>query len=349
MRKSNVYEIGTSAPIAVVTYPDELCFAFNRNVISVETKKDIEIVISSGGKSYTDEREPVVKGVKGEVIVDVSGYLQLFFAPGDNELVNPRTIDVSVKFKNTINNLHLDFSLYTIWGCVNIGEKFNAGRTLTWFRKFPFTFSAYILANSQILTKQGESDYQKADFEVGSNSLQHLDPSDFFPEANAGEVCSLDIVSESSSVFSVEFDYTFRGDSSIVHDRFIVSDCEDGIYLRWIDRHGFYCYYLFKVGAIAEQAKDYGEEIPVDYADSFGVSRTQGRTVKRSLKVYAPLVDAETYDILSSIAGSPLVCKYEGGKWVPVRIAGATLSKSRDTLQDFEIQINMPDIITQKL
>ena len=50
------------------------------------------------------------------------------------------------------------------------------------------------------------------------------------------------------STFDMTYDITFR--YIVVNPQSVriyvdIDDCEDGIYLRWINRHGFYCYWLF--------------------------------------------------------------------------------------------------------
>ena len=55
--------------------------------------------------------------------------------------------------------------------------------------------------------------------------------------------------------FDLTFQYRFDGTQTKKLRINIVDACVDGgVYLRWINRHGFYCYYLFRKGE--EQIKN---------------------------------------------------------------------------------------------
>ena len=131
-------------------------------------------------------------------------------------------------------------------------------------------------------------------------------------------------------------------------------DCTNGVYLRWIDKHGFYQYWLFGYSQKELSSDEYGERLYKDFESNdsighYGVSRMQGMTMEQSEKLCASLVDEEYYDMLSTIIGSPIIDMYVDGTWVPVRVEGTNLAKKSDHLQDFEITVLLPDIITQRL
>ena len=150
------------------------------------------------------------------------------------------------------------------------------------------------------------------------------------------------------------FDNTFRpiGDGVIIN-RLVVDDSNCGIYIRWIDRHGFYQYYLFMEGESVTESSSEGEKINELYDDSkytyFGVSHYQGKSISRVVKACATLVGADTIDMLMTILSSPLVDMYADGMWIPVNISGGSFARSMEHLQDFEISIEIPDIKSQML
>lgn len=133
----------------------------------------------------------------------------------------------------------------------------------------------------------------------------------------------------------------------------VENDCGNGVYLRWIDRHGFYQYWLFQQGDNENKSDEYGEKLYGTFSDDdygyYGVGWNQGKTMEKSFKACAPLVDKETFDMLLTVHSSPLVDMYVGSTWVPVNIASATVTDNGDNLKDFEITITMPDIISQVL
>ena len=53
--------------------------------------------------------------------------------------------------------------------------------------------------------------------------------------------------------------------------------------------------------------------------------------------------------MLSSIHSSPIVDMYIDGNWIPVNIVAGSFTDNGTDLQDFEIQITMPETITQML
>lgn len=133
----------------------------------------------------------------------------------------------------------------------------------------------------------------------------------------------------------------------------IENDCENGIYLRWIDRHGFYQYWLFQQGTVDNKSDEYGEKLYGNFSDGdysyYGVGWNQGKTMEKSFKACAPLVDNDTFNMLLTVHSSPLVDMYVNSTWVPVNIASVTASDNGENLKDFEITVTMPDVISQVL
>lgn len=144
-------------------------------------------------------------------------------------------------------------------------------------------------------------------------------------------------------------------DSGAIPDYITVEhdECADGVYLRWIDKHGFYQYWLFGYSQQELSSDEYGEKLYKDFESNgvghYGVSRMQGMTMEHSEKLCASLVDDDYYNMLSTIIGSPMIDKYVDGVWMPVRIEGTNLTKKAEHLQDFEITILLPEIMTQRL
>lgn len=325
-----------------IEYPDELCFVFNQQNIVVTTSGNVTTNIY-GGKTFIDERSPY----SGKVKIDISSYLRALFSPEDNQLIKSKEVTVGVR----TNGYYFEFTLTCIWGVINIGEIFNGKRQVTWFRRFPFTFSMYIAAGSKMKTRFDEQSYSNV---VSNAGLVHLTPAELFPDADDFAVIRLEAGVSKGGAFEYTFDNTFRrvGDGTIIN-RLVIDDSECGVYLRWIDRHGFYQYYLLKDGDKVSQSANEGESMNQEYSDSKysynGVSRYQGRTMKRTIKACATLVNKETFNMLSTLHSSPLVDLYVNGNWVPVNIVPGSFTDSGADLQDFEIQITMPEIITQML
>jgi hypothetical protein len=290
-----------------IKYPDEVVFCFNPNMITVNTSSDVTFVISSdsggsGGvfdttfdRTFTIVKRPYFSDNRDEyanyVELDISAYLQACFDINrSGGMVESKVVHVKV----TISGVSMSFDVTAIWGAMNIGEQFDAPRTVVHFTKYPFTVTIF------------------------DQMIKHVSPSDV-PE----------------------------------YVKVVEDDSEDGIYLRWIDRHGFYQYWLFQEGSNENKSEEYGERLMENFYGSkygyYGVSRIQGKTTEGTKKACASLVSKEVFNMLLSIHSSPLVDMYVDETWVPVGIKADTAVDSGEHLQDFEITVILPTIISQSL
>ncbi|UVX35847.1 MAG: hypothetical protein [Bacteriophage sp.] len=336
-----------------VTYPDELCFVFNPQIIQVEGG------ILAGGKSLNTTIYEIVEGEESyrygdtrsnasddNISIDISTYLQSLFDTYSTEAMRFKQVKVQI-----IHNLGgiFSFTINCIWGAMNIGEIFNPSRTVTMFRKFPSTISLYSKGNIQV-RYDGEN-YVSLSVDEG---LINKDFSEYF--ANAKDFGMIKIINtpEAPSTFQYTFDRTFKPlPDDAVFIKVLFNDCDKGIYLRWLDRHGFLQYWLFQEGDLTGQSSNEGEQLNVDYSDIKyaynGMSRYQGKTYQTTRKACATLVERETFNMLSSIHSSPIVDMYIDKNWIPVNIVAGSFTDNGADLQDFEIQIRMPETITQML
>ena len=118
--------------------------------------------------------------------------------------------------------------------------------------------------------------------------------------------------------------------------------CNDGIYLRWIDIYGRYCYWAFKKG---------NSTISLTEESKFVRSRVMKsvKNVGSKTEICAPLVDAETFDFLLNMAASPYIEMYTSEGWVMVDIEAGDIVRERTSLQDFIVTLVLPDTEVQKL
>lgn len=290
-----------------ITYPDEVVFCFNPNIVKVQTENEVTFVISSdsGGsngvfdstfdRTFTISKKPYLTDSRDEyssyVELDVSAYIQAFFDINRNGgMVESKVIHVKV----STSAASFSFDVTAIWGAMNIGEQFDGPRTVVHFTRFPFTVTMF------------------------DGMIKHVSADD-------------------------APDYV-----TIIED-----DSEDGVYLRWIDRHGFYQYWLFQRGTNENKSEEFGEKLLDNFYGSqygyYGVSRIQGKTMEGTIKACATLVSKDVFSMLLSIHSSPLVDMYTDGTWVPVGIKADTAVDNGNVLQDFEITIILPSIISQSL
>ena len=315
-----------------ITYPDKLAFAYNPNPIVITGSEQETISIVGTGKTYNDTRA----AYNGKISIDVSRYLQMF--------VGKDTPSAEVVVE--VAGQTLDFTV--LWGAINIGEKFNASRKLTWYRNLPFTVSMYIPEGGAVSKRYEDTSYESASIATG---VQEINPHTLFTEDKKAFIRMLggDLV----GVFEYTFDYTFL---NIDDNSFIIelepNNCIEGVYLRWIDRHGFRQYRLFVKGETSDKSSTEGEELETDYTDEmprYGVKVYQGKSVERSVKLGAPNVSDEEYERLKMLDSAAWVELYVNGKWVPVRIKTGTVKTVGDHLHDYECEMLLPDIISQSL
>ena len=351
-------------------YQDEIGFAFNVCLIeangvelsridvamSTGEQRDYFSLYSFGGKCYCDVRDYV------QAFFDTMGFGNVEYS---RETKTDMSKDVSFEIVAVLNDgteVSFTFNVFYIWGALKVGgqEVYNGFRTLTWFKGYPFTFGMYAAGGgSVLLSKDGVANRFVSLPEKGVWNVPML-PSD---DGTGYYLISDSIGNVVEATFDTTFDITFKAGAGRGEDRLrinVVDGCE-GLYLRWVNRHGFYCYYLFKVGD--EQRKSISDGIVIrnnllsfdsDYGYKGGAGRLQQMSREDVVSVCAPLVDGETWDMLFDITTSPIVDLFAGYKddkpmWVSVTIAAGNYTKSRADLQDFVCNVVMPEVDVQKL
>lgn len=321
-----------------ISYPDEIIFAFNPQRIVVEAEQEACTFgfIADGVDTLHDERV----FYDGRCEIDFAKYAQLIFKRKERHKALDVVVDMS------LGSFTLSFKV--VWGVVNIGEEWNAPRAVKWFKRFPQTFGVYI-PEGVAVEKREDGGYSPVLTDVsGFNDIRLLQ---VFPTAQTSAGLRV-LNGVQASVFDETFDITF-GTKDVQTWTFEVDDSDSGVFLRWVDRHGWLQYWLFKEGVQAEKSKSEGDELSVSFTDDrdlshYGVVR-ENKSLSRSLKCGAVLLNEDDRRIVSSIASSPYVDWWNGRAWVPVRISGTTLSDKRGGLVDYEVEVVFPNVITQRI
>ena len=325
-----------------IQYPDAVCFCFNPQEITIQTDSIISISISANGETCVDNRHSNSR----KVYADISYYMRSFFSISENLL---ESIFISVEVSSSTDSF--SFTTHCIWGAINIGEVFNDSRIVTWFRNFPFTFSLFIEEEGTTVSVCYDgNEYKTKSLPAG---LNHINVSEWFPFAKEFVVIGLE-GNRANGTFDYTFDYTFGiaiNDGYV--NKIVIDNSKCGIYLRWIDRHGVYQYWLFQEGDNMLQIETDGELLYQDYSDDrysyWGVNRYHAKIMQKTIKACATLVDWNTINMLSTLCSSPLVDLYFSRKWIPVKLSNKTFTRSWKPLQNFEIEIVLPEIISQRL
>ena len=137
----------------------------------------------------------------------------------------------------------------------------------------------------------------------------------------------------------------------------------NGVYLRWIDQQGRYCYYLFReIGSASTVSASSTWErndmnVPTAYIDGVNIETSVRQSIsrKKTRSLGAKLVDSETYDFLLSLAQSVVVDVFDGYDandaplWHRVNIVAGNYEKTAKHYQDFIFSIEEPAQSAQTL
>lgn len=351
-----------------IKYADAVGFAFLPCIIKASGSgvASIETTISRETRTYTYS----VEAFADNCIMDYREYVQalfdgISFGNLDYTMESQQSnlganFTISVKIKNSEGSDLATFSYTTfyVWGAMRAGETWNGFNKLTWFTHFPFSFGLYTSEASQILV--GYEGAPNKLVKPGIAGIVDINTSVLPSKARFWNIYDYDGEIQQGT-FDNTFDLTFclaTGGKQSLLLRIDRDDTESGIYLRWIDRHGFIRYWLFTQGdesrAISSDTSFVRNNLG-EYDDTIfgylGVNgRRQGYGREDTIPLCAPLVDSETFDFLQDLASSPVVDMYLGSnKWQSVTIKAGTYTKTTAELQDFVCNLVINNTQIQQL
>ena len=352
-----------------IKYADAVGFAFLPCIIKASGSgvSSIETTISRETKAHTYS----VEAFADNCIMDYREYVQaLFDGISFGNLDYSResqksnlgaTFNITVKVKNSegSNIAIFSYTTFYVWGAMRAGETWNGRKKLTWFTHFPFSFGIYmseaddllVYADGRITSKLIELAGQGI-YEITSKVLK-AGAKSYSIKDYGGKI--------QQATFDTTFDFTFYLKTSSMYTELAAikaDNTEKGIYLRWVDRHGFYRYWLFTQGdesrAISSDTSFLRNNLG-EYDDTiFGYlganGRRQGYSREDTIPLCAPLVDSETFDFLQDLTSSPVVDMYLGSnKWQSVTIKAGTYTKTTAELQDFVCNLVINNTQIQQL
>lgn len=356
-----------------VEYPNATHFAFVPAIVRVTGvseqggAKQCDVTLSINGRNYTESRETY----KGACIFDIQRYLQTAFDEVDFSDIDyqagvfaysPLKKTVGIMVNGTGGHEVLDDYIDVIWGAISARESSGGNVHRKWFVNFPFTVD--VLADSKTRFNMNIDNGKKTASFGGPPSgtgptgyrMALLDPSG--PFEAFGPTFTVDNVKRSvrfdiTGAIILENDEERIGAMSYTLE---VDRSREGVYLRWIDRQGRYCYYLFRdLGSTAGIAALMTWErndmaVPTAYVSGVNIGTTvrQQFAQKTTRTLGAHLVDRETYDFLLSLARAVVVDVFDGyndddiPQWHRVNIVPASYEKTTKCFQDFIFSIEEP-------
>ena len=341
----------------MLEYPDDPCLVFNPCKFTLTGNlARTRVYVSHGGQSYNATYQTPAGGT-----LDLREFMQSFFdglkMGKDLEQINDfKVSELGKSVSLTIFALssagatlaQFNISVFCVWGCTAVGENYETylspdHRRLRWYKSFPFTVGIYTETARSIVYSDGGANIRT--IALSSKGVYNI----LIDEAGSTDKVILsDAVSPYTERYVIDID----------------EEHTEGVYLRWVDRHGFWHYWLFKEGDPNRQAASrFGMWNRNDYSKhhhTYGWQQDAGRrqsyTRTDVLPLCAPLVDQETFDMLQDVTTSPCVDMFLGydshdePTWTAVTVeAGQYTKEAKKPEQDFLLNVILPEIPTQTL
>lgn len=333
--------------LARVEYPARYAFAFNPLLITVvEETGDVMRSAWIQIGDFLDERSPI----NGEITFDVGPYSCALFDIGnisDNrERIQPVSISVGVIDADG-NSYSSDIQIDIIWGAIAPTEEYNGLTSCRWFSRFPMKLEFFAQAGAKVYKEIDGKGTHTLVSTVSDMGIASIDLSGAFEGDTVVKKAALS-VGDFVNVFDETFDFTFANYESEWEITLKKDDSPCGVFLRWIDKHGFMRYFLFSEGEESTESEDYGDLLEQKYS-AFGryypnIYRQQGKTVMRKMNIAALHLTREEYEYVRSVAFSPVVDMYMGddegtASWLPVLVSSGDTGREQKILEDMEIEL----------
>lgn len=369
----NNSEIGITN--GTIQFPNAYCFVFNPNYIFLELGTEmssVSVEITDGLSTYS------VSCIlfKGSGRCYISRLMELLFV---DEYLEKRSASVTINIKSGNEGVLVSSSTtIAIWGSMKVGDTFGGGimlgslysaedharfmREVIWFKNFPFKVSMFSPSASKSLTLKEDRGIEK--------TIQETTKAGIFEVTLTGSTTKKELLYKIEleaetvkSSFTNVFDKTFTGAQYRYLDellKVIVSNDKEGYYLRWIDQYGFLEYWLFKKSSLTNKNKPGNTTIeddkPIDGIYYPNHERTTHIDNTVTIKCGATNLTKGQYKTVESIVVSPHIDLFKGysmdGReiWIPVNVVSGSYKKNEQkVLQDFELQILLPDTASQSL
>lgn len=306
--------------------------------------------------------------LNGYAHVDISAYLRAEFAGRAKGTDIFRTTSNVLVQVGDGTNLEEELLYTVVYGAMLPGETFNASRSVRLWSAYPQVVSFF---HGNQYNEEANIYLQK---DRNEPQQWQLPQSDFYdamisnydnqaeeePMQESGQIIIYPTSATTLTTFTMQFDGTFtaiEGETIInitVDNR---PQCDDHIFLRWLDKHGFWQYWLCKVGEVQMTDAVVGSALTFLTGTTYPyyATRNIGKSLVKQVTACATNLTEEEWRMLSTIKGSVNVCAFDiaSQSWVPVNVsAGASAWKMGNQAshrQDFSMKVVFPTIQTQRL
>ena len=358
-----VFDGQMTAPDNGVVFGFNPCFLTFSGVTSVDTiYLDFSDCSENGGGEFLGRMK--VHLLNGYAHVDISAYLRAGFGGRAKGTDIFRTSSrVAVQIGDRIN-LEEELEYTVVYGAMLPGEVFNATRSVRLWSAYPQVVSYFLPQPSEatLYIQRDEKmpelallmQWQEAMIDNYDNSAGTA------PMQKSGQIIISPKSESTMTSFAMQFDGSFTGIDGNTIINITVDDrpqCDDHIFLRWLDKWGFWQYWLFKIGSVEVTDAVVGSALTFLTGTTYPyyATRNIGKSLVKQVSACATNLTEEEWQMLSTIKGSVNVCAFDTASqsWVPVNVAaGASawkMGNQSSHRQDFPLKVVFPTIQTQRL
>ena len=350
-----------------IEYPNELAYAGMPMIVRVADANNyigVGITIKVGEDYHTETRTLY----NGGATFDIARYAQMAYinkALGytlgeDNTSTKSSPLSESMQVVVSLTNsasatiTALSFQLIALYGYIGIGQTNGAERKRKWFVNYPQSLDFYVRQGADVLLSLEDDEYYNLEEIIDGVAQIYIDisrrqvPATFKRDYAVG-------IAEGEAVY-ISGDTLIEGDIRYYLE---IDRSTSGVYLRWLDHLGQWCYYLFRPTGrnyTSKEVQSWQDGVLRDtltpengvYVESAQAHRQYSQ--QESISLGAKLVDAETFDFLLTLTNSPIVevltnaTEYQANNnttplWERVAVVGGSYARTNAPLQDFTVSI----------
>ena len=348
-----------------IEYPNRLAYAGMPAIVKISNGGEYigaGLTIKVNDDYYTEVRTLY----NGETTFDISRYMQLAFEGkpfefdfGTREQVQKSNLaqDVSVVVQITEENgtsvTALQFDVKALFGYIAYGQSNGGVRYRKLFANYPQTFDFYLDLGTELsITANGKETLIQLPLEIKDLEQVSIELSRWW--AVPGDAKTAELYADDTSYLNGGDVVEGEGEYRLTIDR-----SKSGVFLRWLDHFGQWCYYLLRPTGSNYTTKEVrtwqNSELRDSVAPTNGVVQSgdhlqQQLSQQQTITLGAKLVDAEIFDFLLSLIASSrvemLVNAEEYHKdnstqpiWERVNVVAGSYARTGAPLQDFIISI----------
>lgn len=348
---SKKYESQEINAVYTLNYIKE-CYALNYNSIFLE---EVDAQTDSTPYFIVKVGDNSVKAYNhsGQIEVNISRLLQMLFYDFVSFRYTEAMLSVSTIYEHIFN-----VPISVIFGSIRQGErvgvfgdtipyKEHLVRNVQWFKNFPFVFSRFVRAgyNEEYYIDDADQPLESCEnpdadiYEFKTKKGDKFDAKkyiiirDYNPEDYHAEC-----------VFDSSFDFSFCIEKPtysmyVLH----VNERDNGIFLRWIDKHGMWNSYLFDQGDEEEKIEHSSDSIQysgLNAVSQYSVNVPISHSSKSYITCSAQHLDNETFDYVKTICSALYVEMFIDDAFKRVSVTTVSVTKNhKQVLNEIEVQV----------